>query len=89
MGRIKSLQIYHKIDYLYLWEKIYKPEILKYHSPPIELVAEVLGISVSKVQEQLRSGVYNYGIARKCDGDTYRYEFMSLRLIAYIEGRLS
>lgn len=86
--RIKPKQIYLK-DYSYFWERIYKPEILKYSSPPIELIAEVLGISVSKVQEQLRSGAYNYGIARKCDGNTYRYEFHSLRFIAWVEGRMS
>ena len=87
MARFKPKTTPEGKSYLDLWETEYKPKILQYYSPPIELVAEVLGISVSKVQEQLRSGAYNYGIARKCDGDTYRYEFMPLRLISYIEGK--
>jgi hypothetical protein len=88
MARIKPRKIYYT-DYSHMWEKVYKPEILKYYSPPIELIAEALGSSVSKVQEQLRSGAYNYGIARKCEGDTYRYEFNSLRFIAWVEGKMS
>ena len=87
MARMKPKTTPENKNYLDLWETEYKPQILKYYSPPIELVAEALGMSVTKVQEQLRSGVYNYGVARKCDGDTYRYEFMPLRLIAYVEGR--
>jgi hypothetical protein len=75
-------------SYLKLWEAEYKPLILRYHEVPIEVVAIVLGISVARIQEQLRSGLYDYGIARPCSGGTYRYEFMALRLIAYIEGRL-
>ena len=75
-------------SYLELWEVEYKPLILRYHEVPIEVVATVLGISVARIQEQLRSGLYDYGIARPCSGGTYRYEFMPLRLIAYIEGRL-
>jgi hypothetical protein len=89
MARVKPRKN-HRIDYLEAWEQVYKPLILSYHGEvPISVVAEVLGISVSKVQEQLLSGAYNYGIARKCDGDTYRYEFAPLRLIAWVEGKMS
>lgn len=87
MARMKPKQVPEGATYLDLWESKYKPLILSYYEVPIEIVAEVLGISVTKVQEQLRSGCYNYGVARKCRGDTYRYEFMPLRFIAYIEGR--
>lgn len=87
MARQKPKQVPEGTDYQTLWETQYKPRILRHYEVPIELVAEVLGISVTKVQEQLRSGCYNYGVARPCSGDTYRYEFMPLRLIAYIEGK--
>jgi len=89
MARVKPKQLPVGSSYLDLWEKEYKPLILTYYEVPIEVVAEILGVSVTKVQEQLRSGVYDYGIARKCKGDSYRYEFMPLRLIAYIEGRMN
>ena len=89
MARKKPIQLPAGVTYLDLWENEYKPLILSYHGDiPIEVVAEVLGTSITRVQEQLRSGHYSYGIARKCKGDTYRYEFMPLRLIAYIEGRM-
>jgi hypothetical protein len=89
MARQKPKQFPDNTDYLREWKTKYKPAILSYHGDiPIEVVAEALGYSVTKVQEQLRSGLYDYGIARKCKGDTYRYEFMPLRLIAYVEGRL-
>jgi hypothetical protein len=87
MPRVKPKQVPADKSYLDLWEQKYKPLILSYYEVPIEIVAEVLGVSVTKVQEQLRSGQYNYGIARKCRGNTYRYEFMPLRLIAYVEGK--
>jgi len=86
--RIKPKQVPSGKSYLDLWEREYKPLILSHYEVPIEIVAEALGISVTKVQEQLRSGAYNYGVARKCKGDTYRYEFMPLRLVAYIEGKM-
>ena len=86
--RTKPKRIPEGETYQSLWESKYKPLILSYYEVPIEIVAEALGISVTKVQEQLRSGEYNYGVARKCKGDTYRYEFMPMRVAAYIEGRL-
>jgi len=89
MPRVRPKQTPNSKNYLQLWESEYKPQILQYYSPPIELVAEILGISVNTVQEQLRSGLYDYGVARPCAGGTYRYEFMPLRLISYIEGRMS
>ena len=88
MARVKPKQISSGTNYLDLWENKFKPLILSYYEVPIELVSEVLGISVTKIQEQLRSGMYGYGVARKCKGDSYRYEFMPLRLIAYVEGKL-
>jgi hypothetical protein len=88
VARVKPKQVPEGSTYLEHWEHKYKPLILSYYEVPIEVVAETLGLSISKVQEQLRSGAYNYGVARKCKGDTYRYEFMPLRLIAYIEGRM-
>ena len=88
MARQKPKAIPEGTNYLDLWETKYKPLILSYYEVPIEVVAEVMGTSVTKVQEQLRSGLYNYGVARPCPGGNYRYEFMPLRLIAYIEGRL-
>ena len=87
MARTKPKQLPTGLSYLDLWEREYKPMILSYYEVPIEVVATVLGISVTKVQEQLRSGHYGYGVARPCTGGTYRYEVMPLRLIAYIEGR--
>ena len=87
MARLKPKQVPEGSTYLDLWESKYKPLILSYYEPPIELVAQALGISVTKVQEQLRSGCYNYGVARPCSGGTYRYEFMPLRFVAYVEGR--
>ena len=87
--RTKPKQTPVGTNYLDLWEHTYKPLILSYYEVPIEVVAEALGISVTKVQEQLRSGHYHYGTARKCSGNTYRYEFMPLRFIAYVEGRMS
>jgi hypothetical protein len=89
MARQKPKQVSAGQNYLTLWESKYKPLILSYYEVPIEVVAEALGISVTKIQEQLRSGLYDYGVARPCAGGTYRYEFMPLRLIAYIEGRMS
>jgi hypothetical protein len=86
--RTKPKRLPEGTTYLSEWENKHKPEILSYYEVPIEVVADVLGISVTKVQEQLRSGAYGYGVARKCKGDTYRYEFMPLRLVAYIEGKM-
>jgi len=76
-------------SYRELWEREYKPLVLSYYKVPIEVVAKVLGISITKIQEQLRSGLYDYGVARPCMGGTYRYEFMPLRLIAYVEGSMN
>jgi hypothetical protein len=87
MARIKPKQFSVGTDYLSVWENKFKPLILSYYEVPIDIVAEALGISVTKVQEQLRSGLYDYGVARPCPGGTYRYEFFPLRLIAYVEGR--
>ena len=84
--RVKPKQLPAGITYQTLWEREYKPAILSYHQVPIEVVAKALGISVTTVQEQLRSGLYGYGVARPCSGGSYRYEFFPLRLIAYIEG---
>jgi hypothetical protein len=86
MARVKPKQLPAGTTYLDLWESEYKPAILAYHQVPIDVVARALGISVTTVQEQLRSGLYDYGVARPCSGGTYRYEFFPLRLIAYIEG---
>jgi hypothetical protein len=88
MARVKSKQVPIGTTYLELWESEYKPLILGYYQVPLEVVAEVLGISVTKVQEQLRSGAYSYGIARQCSGGTYSYEVLPLRLIAFVEGKL-
>jgi len=86
MARTKSKTV-PQGNYLQLWENVLKPEILKYFQVPVGVVAKVLGISVTKVQEQLRSGLYDYGIARPCPGGTYSYEVYPLRLCAFIEGR--
>jgi PP-loop superfamily ATP-utilizing enzyme len=87
--RTKPKQLPDGQNYLDLWETEYKPLILSYYEVPIEVVSIALGISVTKVQEQLRSGLYNYGVARPCAGDSYRYEFFPLRLIAFVEGKMS
>jgi hypothetical protein len=87
MARIKQKPLPTDQNYLNLWEQQYKPTILSYHQVPIDVVAKALGISVTTVQEQLRSGLYSYGVARPCVGGSYRYEFFPLRLIAYIEGK--
>jgi hypothetical protein len=88
MARMKPKQLPEGTTYLNEWENKYKPRILTYFQVPIEVVAEVLGTSINTVQEQLRSGLYDYGVARPCPGGTTRYEVLPLRLIAYIEGRL-
>jgi hypothetical protein len=75
-------------SYLEVWEREYKPLVLSYYEVPIDVVAKVLGISITKIQEQLRSGLYDYGIARHCPGGHYRYELFPLRLIAFVEGKL-
>jgi hypothetical protein len=85
---MKTKQIPEAINYSQLWAEQYKPEILKHHEVPLSVVATALGSSVSKVQEQLRSGLYPYGVARPCK-QSYRYEVYPLRLIAFIEGNLS
>jgi hypothetical protein len=88
MARVKPRKN-HRIDYLEAWEQVYKPLVLSYHGDvPLPVIAEVLGASVSKIQEHLLSGAYSYGIARKCDGDTYRYEINALRFVAWMEGRI-
>ena len=89
MARPKPKQLPEGLDYLTLWENELKPLVLTYYQVPIEIVAKVLGISITKVQEQLRSGEYRYGVARMCPGGDYSYEVIPLRLIAYIEGRMS
>jgi hypothetical protein len=89
LARIKPNKLPDGQSYLDLWEREFKPLILSYYEVPIEVVSQVLGISVTRIQEQLRSGFYDYGIARPCPGGCYRYEFLPLRLIAYIEGRMS
>jgi hypothetical protein len=76
-------------SYFDLWEQEFKPLILSYYEVPIEVVAQVLGISITRIQEQLRSGLYDYGVARPCSGGSYRYEFFPLRLIAFVEGKLT
>ena len=86
MARVKPKPLPAGTNYLTLWQSEYKPAILSYHQVPIDVVAKALGISVTTVQEQLRSGLYDYGVARPCAGGSYRYEFFPLRLIAYIEG---
>ena|GEM_PF-648524 len=87
MARVKPKQLYIK-DFQHFWDNIYKPEILKYHQIPIELVAEVFGTSVGTIQDQLRSGLYDYGVARPCKGGQFSYEVYPLRLIAFVEGTL-
>jgi len=88
MARTKPKRLPEGTDYRTIWETEYKPLILSYYEVPIDVVAQILGISVTKVQEQLRSNLYGYGVARPCTGGTFRYEFMPLRLIAYIEGQM-
>ena len=87
MPRAKPKQTPHGESYLNLWENEYKPRILTYFQVPLEVVAETIGISVTKVQEQLRSGLYSYGIARPCPGGQYSYEVYPLWLIAFVEGK--
>jgi hypothetical protein len=90
MARVKPKTLPEGTDYHTLWEKEFKPLILSYYGNiPIEVVSKALGISVTRIQEQLRSGLYDYGVARPCAGGSYRYEFMPLRLISYVEGRMS
>ena len=86
MARQKSKTVPNG-NYLELYENEYKPEILNYYQVPIETTARVLGVSVTKVQEQLRSGAYDYGIARPCPGGKFSYEVYPLRLCSFIEGR--
>ena len=88
MARVKAKQTPVGTNYLELWENQYKPLILSYYEVPLDVVAEGLGTSTTKVQEQLRSGLYDYGIARPCSGGSYRYEIMPLRFIAFIEGKM-
>lgn len=88
MARTKPKRIPEGSNYLTLWETEYKPLILTYYEVPLEVVAEVLGSSITKVQEQLRSGLYDYGVARPCAGGTFRYEVLPLRLIAFVEGSM-
>ena len=87
MARLKAKTVPVGTNYLELWENEYKPKILQHYRIPLDLVAEILGISETKVQEQLRSGLYSYGIARLCPGGTYSYEVYPLWLIAFVEGR--
>jgi hypothetical protein len=87
--RVKPKTLPAGQSYLDLWERELKPLVLSYYEVPIEVVSTVLGISVTKIQEQLRSGLYNYGIARPCPGGYYRYEIFPLRLIAFVEGKSS
>ncbi|MCL2036308.1 MAG: hypothetical protein FWG83_02835 [Oscillospiraceae bacterium] len=89
MPRVRAKTTPAETDYLTLWKNEYKPLILSHFQVPLNVVAEVMGISVNTVQEQLRSGLYDYGIARPCPGGCYRYEVMPLRLIAYVEGTMS
>jgi len=91
MARIKPKQLPAGKSYTDLWENEFKPLILSYHGEiPLEVVAKVIGISVTRLQEMLRSGLYpGIGVARPCPGGTYRYEILCpLRLISYIEGRM-
>ena len=87
--RMKPKMLPEGTNYLERWEREYKPLILSYYEVPIEVVSTVLGISVTKIQEQLRSGLYDYGIARPCPGGHFRYEIFPLRLIAFVEGKMS
>jgi hypothetical protein len=87
--RVKPKMLPIGTNYLEVWEQEYKPLVLSYYEVPIEIVSRVLGISVTKIQEQLRSGLYDYGVARPCPGGHYRYEFFPLRLIAFVEGKTS
>jgi hypothetical protein len=73
--RVKPKTLPAGTNYLEVWEREYKPLILSYYEVPIEVVSTVLGISVTKIQEQLRSGLYDYGIARPCPGGHFHYEF--------------
>ena len=49
MPRVKPRQTPNGKDYLEIWENEYKPLILTYFQVPLEVVAETLGISVTKV----------------------------------------
>jgi hypothetical protein len=89
MARKKQISLPEGKSYLDVWEEEYKPAILAYHQVPIDVVAMALGVSTGTVQSQLRSGLYDYGVARPCAGGDYRYEIMPLRLIAYIEGTMN
>jgi hypothetical protein len=65
-----------------------KSVIIQNHNFGFEGVEEsgkAFGYSVTKVQEQLRSWQYEYGVARPCKGGHYSYEVIPLRLIAYVE----
>ena len=89
--RTKPKRIPEGETYQTLWESKYKPLLLSYHGEiPIDVIATVVGVSVTRLQEMLRSGLYaGIGIARPCPGGTYRYEILCpLRIIAYIEGRM-
>lgn len=89
MPKQKQIKIPEHTSYAQLWESTYKPEILKYHEVPLSLVSTVLGSSINRVQEQLRSGLYPYGIARPCPGGKFSYEVYPLRLCAWVEGNLT
>ena len=72
------------------WESELKPKVLERRSVPLSLVGEVLGCSVQKVQEMLRSGMYSFGTARKGENPNSKYAFdvYPLRFVAWYEGRM-
>jgi len=86
----KTKQLPKGQNYLTLWQKELKPLVLSHYGEvPLEVVAKALGTSITKVQSQLQSGMYDYGVARKCSGGKHSYEVYPLRLIAFIEGNMT
>ena len=85
----KYKQLPEDTNFANLWENEYKPLILSYYQVPLDIVAKVFGASVTKIQEQLRSGLYDYGVARPNSGGQFSYEVYPLRLIAFVEGTMA
>ncbi len=78
------------MDVMERWENEFKPKVLGQRSVPLSLVGEILGCSVQKVQEMLRSGMYSFGTARKGENPNSKYAFdvYPLRFIAWYEGKM-
>jgi len=70
------------------WEKVYKPKVLDHKVVPIDLVAEILGCSVTKVKDRLRQGSWTFAQAAKGQIDYCYQEIYPLRFIAWYEGQM-